>query len=383
MLTLDNINNIDNVIEALNKFNARGKEFTPADVANMLRRGKHYYHYYSDDFKVSSKDEASFLAVDSGEEFNTRKRILLIFRVTPTGFKGAFVGDIDRYEKVIRDSDAKSSSDDPDLYYDVSQILGHPATIMETPGTFYRYMRSIRARVNHIIAKTTKNLNEEDFIIRGKNSYIVKTPLMDKFNNNIMFKFEKSTLTLPKEPSSTKIVGSKASMVATGEFTPEDLRKEIKVIQFFSNPSDLIFTGDIEDFDLESFTRLNHCIIERSERLKGSLKNYGVSEMAVLIVNAVRDAVSISKYDYNYIKPFYNHTFDAVNFLIPFSTKGGVVTEPELGIVIANNLGIWEIKTILSAEDSVSNLKTFSPYSDSWKVSKDNSSSIKDAVGQN
>lgn len=134
-------------------------------------------------------------------------------------------------------------------------------------------------------------------------------------------------------------------------------------MQFSDNSlTDLVFVDGIEDFDLESRNRLEHCVEERRFRLPEQYTNAPSEVICADIIRAIGIGLELNKYDRNYIKPIYNRTNDAINFIIPYHVQNDFQKKPELGIVVAKIEDYWQIMTLLDYEDVLKDIKLFNMY---------------------
>lgn len=228
------------------------------------------------------------------------------------------------------------------------------------------YINLCIVRLNHYLEK---NKDYSDFIIfnEDKSLALINSGLLDKFGKYIMLALR----VLPNDNNDfggelgyTGILFAdcKVSLCEKG-FTKSSLAKELNRVCFYDNDiSELVFNGDLEDFDLNSWGRLNHCIAERRHRFPEEYQSVPDEVIYADIVRAVEIGVALSKYDHNYIKPFYNKKFDKIEFFIPYHVGNNFQKKPELGLLITQVGEYWQIGTLLEAELVLANTKLFYMY---------------------
>ena len=126
----------------------------------------------------------------------------------------------------------------------------------------------------------------------------------------------------------------------------------IKPIQFYNDPNELIFTGDISSFDLDDSQRFQHIIEDRGDRLPQSLREKDTMEIVVRFKLCIEYALKMKEMDYNYIVPAYGIERDTIQFLIPFYDEFAPDKIPT-GVIITNKIrNKWVLNTILNLSDA-------------------------------
>lgn len=226
-----------------------------------------------------------------------------------------------------------------------------------------RYVNSIITRINYLIKDNVDDIS--DFVVYNKNksSVIINSALIDKFGKVIYFivKLHKND-----ELSFTNLqICSGRTMLVSFGFGRVDLDK-IKRVRFYDKDlSELIFTADIDDFDLDNWSRLEHCIERQQERLTGKLHDASPEMIYSDMVNAINIGVSISKFDSSYVKPFYSRKYNTISFIIPYHIGNNFQEKPELGIIVSRfEVGdYWQAMTIIDYDMAVADTKLLSLYS--------------------
>lgn len=236
------------------------------------------------------------------------------------------------------------------------------------PSLIKTYLRTMVMRENHLLY--TKR--GENFIIRSSTNNNVKYVMMNTaLLNTLGYPIKlivKFWGTNPETPLGYDqrhwvMCDSKGTALQYG-FTLSDMNKELLPVTYYEkDASELIFSAEIDEFDLENEQRLAHCIDRKAERDTSALANMPDNQIYTSIIQAINTGVAISKYDNNYIKPFYNRRHNRIHFVIPYHTDGVFESTPKLGIVIAkDHHGLWQVMTVLDYKQVVSNCNCLAPY---------------------
>ena len=241
-----------------------------------------------------------------------------------------------------------------------------------SPANIKSYLFTMVSRENHLL----ENKAGEDYIVRSRQSEngtyyaMMNTSLLNTLGNPIklIIAFDKRTQAdvLSVYCSRWSICDSKLSALQHG-FTKDDVNKELKPVVYYNDsPNELVFSAEIDDFDLENEGRLEHCISRKIERDKTGIAQLTDNQIYADIVRAIQTGIAISKYDTGYVKPMYNRKFNQIHFVIPYHVNGSFEKAPEMGIVVApGNYGLWQVMTILDYNTVKNNCNCLSPYCDS------------------
>lgn len=229
------------------------------------------------------------------------------------------------------------------------------------------YLNLCISRINSLIVNC-KDFSSYVVFNQNKSAALINSGLLDKFGKYIMIltriynEIEREGKPLELGYTGLRFGGSKISLCEEG-FKKEDLSKNIERVSFTDNGlTDLVFSADLDDFDLESRSRLEHCITERRFRFPESNASDTEEMICADIIKAIELAVELNKYDRNYIKPIYNRNRDSIDFVIPYHVGNDFKKKPELGIVIAYFHGYWQIMTVLDYDDVLRDIKLFNMY---------------------
>lgn len=238
-----------------------------------------------------------------------------------------------------------------------------------SPSEIRSYLFTMIVRLNHLLS----NKKGEEFIIRSTvgvnklNYAMINTALLNTLGNPIklMVAFDDKDINRLSEDYKTwQICDSKVTAMKNG-FAKEDLSRDIPPVTYYDeSPNELVFEGDLDEFDLENEGRLEHCITRQTERGVTDVTDMTKNQIYSDIKQAISTAIAISKYDKSYIKPMYNIRCNQLNYAIPYHSNGKFDEEPDMGIIVMRDeYGIWQVMTILELEDVKKNCKCLSPYS--------------------
>lgn len=120
---------------------------------------------------------------------------------------------------------------------------------------------------------------------------------------------------------------------------------EMDATKFYNHESDLIFTGEREDFILDNYKRYDH-LMDRVERLPIEYRRMTPLEMANKVKNSIELAVRRSKIDYKYIIPCFSLKDKRICFLVPMTGDIRYANETIAYILISKVAGKWEVITL-------------------------------------
>lgn len=229
------------------------------------------------------------------------------------------------------------------------------------------YINLCISRINNSIAKG-KDCGKYVIFNNDCSCALINSGLLDRYGKYItIITRVYSSLVSEGSPmelgyTGLSLGGSKVVLSRNG-FAKEDLNRNIERVSFSDNGvTDLIFTGTLDDFDLESRSRLEHCINERRSRFPDFYATATEEMICADITKAIELSIELNKYDRNYIKPIYNRNRDSIDFVIPYHVGNDFQKKPELGIVIAYLSEYWQIMTVLDYDDVIKDIKLFNMY---------------------
>jgi hypothetical protein len=237
-----------------------------------------------------------------------------------------------------------------------------------TPELIKNYLYTMVKRENFLLSVG----RGKEYIIRskvcdGKTYSLLNTALLNNLGFPIKLIVEEKTsgneISLGYDARFWTVCESKEKALRFG-FAKEDMSVELPPVVYYEHdPNELVFSADLEDFDLENEGRLSHCIDRKLERDVDGINSLSPNQIYASMVQAIRTAVTISKYDKSFVKPIYNRGKNEINFVIPYHANGRFDRTPELGILIAKgDYGLWQAMTVLDYESVIKDCNCLAPY---------------------
>lgn len=371
--------------------------------------------YYNMSYKevVSSAQDCCYMWVDSGFKNNDGNNLFLQFSLSAFGWQGAWVGTEDEITlnqvgKTLLELSAYKvelpegvnlifeENDEQDILSKVDPIenqksrgmvnsLSNPMTQRFYSDLYNRlliqkgwdlntnalrmYIEILITRINHCLCKggdCSKFLTYN----KDKTAVIFNSALLDKFGKTITIvntlrevkNGKKKKLSLLQ----LKIVDSKSMLLELG-FSKDSINTSIERVPFHNkNISELVFNASIEDFDLEDWSRLSHCILDRRERFPEEYANDSTEALCADMLRSIELGIKLSKYDSNYVKPIYSPRRDSIHFVMPYHVGNNFTESPQLGIVVSrgSSSDLWKVMTIIDYEMATQDTRVLSLYSD-------------------
>ena len=413
--SIGDVDNADKCIEALKRI--AGVDEIDLEMLNKYHEGSSdRKRYFTDNMReLKFKDEdsniklARYLWVDTGYTSKGEKVYASFYKYN-IGWSGAYIGTEERLLNKISGYNYKRASaymndaDDKD-----SEVKHDPAIDTDTT-SFGSYFADDKLLGNEDNIKVVKALNNNKFCItlyskllikenwaipkgRGNRliSYIdtlsskiqreikggtnkwyilngdgraavINSGLIDKFMNDIYLLLDVELDGTFKNPM---VIESKTDLLNIG-FSKDDIRHMPEPVKFYKCRSELIFEGDIEDFNLDNREKLNHIINERRSRFPEELRGLSEGALCEKLKTSVENAIRMSKRDYSYIVPMYNCQQDVIQYLVPMYINNDISQGPELVIVAGLVNEFYEVMTILNPDDAYDNARILSVPDSSW-----------------
>lgn len=270
---------------------------------------------------------------------------------------------------VIQDDVGETSEPDSAKLYTIADDIYN--MLMNKDDWAWNHRNKVRGhldvlleRVKYLIKSSESRVGSGYIVSKDWYKCIINTGLIDVFNNDIYI----VDMQLDKENIRDKelvISSDKSWMVSLG-FEKELLRKMPSPVTFHNEISELIFSGDIDEFDLSNKKRLDHIITERRDRFPEKCQDMSKEALGNLLVKSIQRAVRMSKRDYKFILPMYNIKYSKIQYLIPFYLDESSNAMPELAIIAGERNGFYCAFTIISLEDAYENARTISSPNGSW-----------------
>ena len=222
------------------------------------------------------------------------------------------------------------------------------------------YIRCIITRINNNIKNGS---SEKGYVFNSdKTMALVNSGLLDIFGKNIFF-ISKIGLKKLLSKNELYLIDSKVKLLSYG-FKQNDMVNLERVKFYDKSKSELLFDASIDDFDLDSIVRIQHCIKERIDRYPEEYRDKSLETLYQDLVLAINYGVSLSKSDTSYVKPIYNMRSNTIQFVIPYHVGNNFQKDAELGLIVTNKneYGLWQVMTILKREDCLCNIKLFNPF---------------------
>lgn len=151
------------------------------------------------------------------------------------------------------------------------------------------------------------------------------------------------------EIASRKIMLSKTQMKQDG-FS----QTEIAPVKFYENRKDLIFSADIDDFDLDDIARIQHVVEHRRDRFPDCAKEMSDDELVGKIQSSLEFDLKMTARNPYWAAPFYNIKNNTIQYLLPlflhsFSDK------PDLAMIVGKGEHFYEVRTVLALSSAYAN----------------------------
>jgi len=220
-----------------------------------------------------------------------------------------------------------------------------------------KYFQYLTEAISKKISNNT--LSQEYYKKTNKDStdyILINSRLLNKFGNWIYLSYQirkywnkQLNKTMENYIEPTIITNSQMAFMAGYN---DIVLNDIKPIQFYNSPSELLFDGNINSFELDDSHHFQHIIEDRGDRLPESFKDKNIMEIVVRFKLCIEYALKMKEMDYNYIVPAYGIERDCIQFLIPFYDEFAPDKIPS-GVIVTNKIGNkWILNTVLSLSDA-------------------------------
>lgn len=226
------------------------------------------------------------------------------------------------------------------------------------------YLKSVFERVKYCQGQVSGYVGDGFVLSRDKSKCLVNTGLLDKYCNDI-YLLDKTNNESNFHKKDIIIISSKIALVNFG-FDKESIMELPNPVRFCSDKSSLIFSGCLDDFDINDEYRLNHIIRERRGRFGDRYKDLTDDVLSDKIRSAIRKSVRIAQRDYKYVVPMYNLEAHKIQYLMPLHFDRSIDEAPELTLVIGEKNGFWCVYTILDTDDAYDNARLLCRPDTNW-----------------
>lgn len=421
--TIGNVSNADVAIEILKKLAGLddidleyvNKYHETVDGSKRYLTGKLRELSFADE-RVNNK-MAEYLWVDTGYKTKDawKKIIYASFYKSPIGWNGVYIGTEDKLSKYVghynykkvttnfendKEEIEEQTQRDPAIdtenvefgsYYNEDQVVGSDehkeiskalnnnkfclalyskllikenwATSKGCRNRLIKYIDAIASKVQRELKSNTGNWYR---LNSTRTAIVINSGLLDKFMNDIFILFDTN---VDNSFSKPRVVDSKTDLLKIG-FSKEDIKIMPEPVKFYKDKSELVFSADMEDFNIDNRANLNHIINERRSRFPESIRDIGEDFICDKLRSSIKNAVDLSKRDYRYVVPMYNIQNDSIQYFIPLYIHNSIIDEPELVLVVAEINGFYEVMTILIPDDAYDNARLLSMNESSWLKTK-------------
>jgi len=335
----------------------------------------------------TTEDKAHYKWVNSGYRNLNDEIVYFSFHKSYTGdWLGAIVGTEDTLtdrlveykNNNVTDSKQDNKADVPAVrpgmltlvYEDLfNRLLIKERWDQDEKKLLANYVGNLRLRVENQLKKKINNSDDDKkkhgFIVNNDNTKIIlNTGLIDRFRSDIYMMFNiRTTLLGPTVVGPSVIINNRQDVLDNGFQLPLP-----EPFRFYETIDELLFSADIEDFDLSDMDRLNHIINERRFRFPEQYRDINEDVIAQKLKTAIETAVKLSKRDYKYVIPMYNIHSDSIQYLMPLHLDMPIDGKPELVLVVGktSQYNLCSIKTILLPEEAYLNARLIARPESTW-----------------
>lgn len=229
---------------------------------------------------------------------------------------------------------------------------------------FTPHIHYLFEKINSEIS-ATKGLVGNGYILSDNHTKcVVNTGLVNKFGHDIFILDHEAGATTSTKRK-LEVVSDWTSLTKEG-FSKDVIKAPPSPIKFYNNPSELVFTGTLEDFDFSSSGRLAHIIDERRFRFPSRYSSTPADVLASMIISSVVDAVKMAERDFKYIVPIYHFAGKKIQYMAPVYLSNSRKDKPVLAAVIGEVNGFYGIFTVLTINKAYANARLLSRQDPSW-----------------
>lgn len=344
------LHNFSNIAEILKV--RTGISYTPEEILENTNKDSEILYY--DDILLESPENLAILkCVPTNFKFKDSEDIIyLSFKreLGDTKWHGCRIGTLEYILDNV--DDIKKTGV---IFNNCDEFFNRLLNIMQdksnwTNEQIIKYLKNLYT----CIKEDKKDSNSYFKFNKDKTQVAFNSRLMDKWGNFILI-----GLSYKKEVASDPYLISLDSLAETKGFDKQVYLLE--PYQFFNTLDEIMFCGEVKDFDLYDSYRLKHIIDDRRHRLSDSTKNLPDIEISMKIKNSIEYGVKMSKIDYKFVVPIYDFETSTIQFLLPFYDMLGTEAKPSAALVISRKGTSYSIRTIIPIEDAFWNSKLICP----------------------
>ncbi len=342
-----------------------GGEFTEDYLVKMVNDSTEVT-YTTFKGEVTSKRFANncFIRLDNATHRYTHEYIYLsMYKNKDTAdWQGFFVGT----DKKLRDQlfndefEERQREFNLEIYNIYNQLLDKEHWLVDDSLVrLCSYLNTVYARCSYI----SQHTNHDVITINEAGDRICfNTRLLDNFGNFIYLICDKD--------SAVSRLRNIQSIVSKSDFIKNGFKGERpSPVSFFNDIRDVVFQGNIDEFDFEDTDHLNHLIEDsHKQRLPEAYQNISAVDMANSVKYSIEMALKMLITDYRYIVPMYNIRNNKIQFLAPLCLKKEYSEIPEVALIINKNeeTGLYTVNTLIDVGIAYSNSRVISASTASW-----------------
>lgn len=360
------ITNVDKVCEIVNRM--AEAEYSSKEIMEMINKSSDV-EYISRSGQACNDKVAGYKLIKLPEfEAKSGYPIYISLHKLNSGYQGFFTGTrfnlirnitsrVDKFEEATNDMN--------DLMYELYGRLLDKEYWKDEEGNVGRLTSYLFAILNKCV--TRRNF-EDNVLVQNdtKSKICFNTKLLDKYGNFIYMACNDVD-----EEDDTAFLHDASILVSCFDFSSNgfDYRNKPQPVSFFSHLEDVIFKGNISDFDLADNRRLDHLTDDsRVKRLPLKCQNMSAADLSDCVVDSVERALKMLVTDYRYIVPMYNVKEDNIQFMLPFclDRRYAEISEVALIIGVDSRTGLYVVRTLLPIDSAYINSRTISASTSSW-----------------
>jgi|GEM_PF-829389 len=382
-MILSNYGYVHNLENAVDGLEYRIKEIPSPEVTRTYLATVNNACTYVDAMMnpVEDPDKAVYMLVGTGyTDKYTGEPVVFSFKKQPTDWCGAFVGTPTTLKnKLYKSTTKEKKSAEVEEKYSLDKSIIENALDSEPWGerltngrlmiTSYRIglegkiinniMKGIKQGYVESIDKTKILYNLG--IVDKLNDYIYVVASVEKYINFEDDDCGNKSRTTKIKLVNGHIVHGQAELIKEG-FDYQDIRNFPDPVFFFTNPSEAMFSSNIDVHCTHAFT---HAVYERSERLPEGIE-ISEKKLAECIRNSIELSLKMQKVDYNFIKPMYSPRFDQICYLLPLYITGTLGEKPDLAIVVTDGKLFATFRTIIGLSEAYANARVLGYSENLW-----------------
>lgn len=209
-------------------------------------------------------------------------------------------------------------------------------------------------RIDQLVEK-----DKQDFFVKNKiRSVIVNSGLMDSYGNDYLLLYKYHV----KEKGYVvdDIIFSKQDYIDQG-FSKMDIKKKIKPISFREDDETSFEAESLEDFDFTPRT-LEHIIETNRDRFPESIQKESPDQLFSYLKRGLERGLELQRRDSSFVKASYSAKEKKISWFMPLYINNKINQKPEMVLVIRKVREFYEIKTVLTYDDSETKDKITAMY---------------------